>query len=70
MVISLSLSVSCSLNYLPAGLVFFPYSNDRIMSDMFKEVALAPHRQTHKYTHPLMCTHARPCTHIPDASFD
>lgn len=32
-----ALSQSCS----PAGLDYFPSSNDRIMSDMFKEVALA-----------------------------
>lgn len=63
--LSLSLSASCSLslNYLPADLVYFPYSNDRIMSDMLKKVALAPHRRTRKYTHPLVHTRTPVHTH-------
>lgn len=57
----------------PAGLDYFPSSNDRIMSDMFKEVALAGRaEEAGSETHTCERTHAHTCrcTHIPDASID
>lgn len=63
---SLCLS-ALSLACLPAGLDCFPSSNDRIMSDMFKEVALAggveeagneTHTHTYMNTHTHMQVHA------------
>lgn len=50
---------------MPAGLDYFPSSNDRIMSDMFKEVAFAGSVEeagTDAHTHN--------CMHNFKASFD
>lgn len=63
--LSLSLHLS-TLACLPTGLDYFPSSNDRIMSDMFKEVALAGCSEEEAGNE----THTRRCTHIPDASLD
>lgn len=61
--LSLSLYL-CTSACLPAGLDYFPSSNDRIMSDMFKEVAGCREEEAGNETH------TRRCTHIPDASLD
>ena len=60
---------------LPAGLDYFPSGNDRIMSDMFKEVALAggveeAGNETHTHLHGYIHAHTCRCTHIPNASRD